>query len=70
MCNGQLNVLRDFNFHVDDESDRDARQFMELIHSQVLTHEKGHTLDLIITASLVVTAISAWISACRPITLY
>ena len=54
--NGQLIVLSDFIFHFDDDSDREARQFMELIHScgfeqhvQFPTDEKGHKLDLIIT---------------------
>ena len=49
VCDGQLIFLADFNFNVDDDSDCDARQFMELIHScgleqhiQVPTREGTH----------------------------
>ena len=46
----------DFNFHMDDENDREARHMFDILQSAGLcqhvkesTHKKGHTLDLIIT---------------------
>lgn len=46
----------DFNFHVDNEQDRDASHMRDLLESAGLrqhvtgaTHKKGHTLDLIIS---------------------
>ncbi|KAK4305932.1 hypothetical protein Pmani_014602 [Petrolisthes manimaculis] len=55
---GRLFISGDMNFHVDDVENRDAQRLLDLIHSmglvqhmQVATHQKGHTLDLIITLS-------------------
>ncbi|KAK4322330.1 hypothetical protein Pmani_006915 [Petrolisthes manimaculis] len=55
---GRLFICGDMNFHVDDVENRDAQRLLDLIHSmglvqymQVATHQKGHTLDLIITLS-------------------
>src|SRR6218665_3774003 len=50
----------DFNIHVDDHSDSFAREFLALLSSTNLTqhvsnfptHNKDHTLDLVITPSL------------------
>ena len=46
----------DFNFHVDDETDKDAMSFIEILNSTNLhqhiqgpTHIAGHTLDLMIS---------------------
>jgi hypothetical protein len=53
---GKLVVQGDFNFHMDDSNDTDAAAFAELLQSFGLeqhvhdaTHQKGRTLDLIIT---------------------
>ncbi|KAK4309965.1 hypothetical protein Pmani_018432 [Petrolisthes manimaculis] len=53
---GRLFICGDVNFHVDDVENRDAQRLLDLIHSlglvqhmQVATHQKGHTLDLVIT---------------------
>ena len=55
---GRLLLLGDFNFHIEDPTKNDAQQFMDLIdslglkqHVQGPTHERGHTLDLVITRS-------------------
>ena len=55
---GRLLILGDFNFHMEDETDRDAIKFNELLssldlvqHVQGPTHDRGHTLDLVITRS-------------------
>ncbi len=55
---GNLIVLGDFNFHVDDSSNLDATKFTDLIesynivqHVSVSTHMKGHTLDLLMSRS-------------------
>ena len=52
----RLLITGDFNFHVDNEADREAKIFSELInsfnltqHVSVSTHELGHTLDLILS---------------------
>ena len=49
-------ITGDFNFHVDDCSDKDAAKFKDLLlefglqqHVNVPTHRDGHTLDLFIT---------------------
>ena len=49
-------ITGDFNIHVDDALDRDARRFLDLPESFGLsqcvtgpTHKQGHTLDLVIT---------------------
>ena len=51
-----LLIAGDFNFHVDDCSDKDAAKFKDLLlefglqqHVNVPTHRDGHTLDLFIT---------------------
>lgn len=48
-------ITGDFNFHIDDENDRDARLFPDFIDSFDLrqhvvepTHRLGHVLDLVI----------------------
>lgn len=53
---GVLMMAGDFNFHVDNDNDPDAGKFLDLLTSFNLkqhvtspTHEKGHTLDLVIT---------------------
>ncbi|KAG1714818.1 Papilin [Nymphon striatum] len=55
---GKLIVLGDFNFHMENESNRNATKLKELLtaldlvqHVHGPTHEKGHTLDLVITKS-------------------
>lgn len=55
---GHLIILGDFNFHVNDSSDRDACSFQDLLssydlhqHVKVSTHCSGHTLDLVLTRS-------------------
>ena len=49
-------IVGDFNIHVDDASDPEAAIFLDLLDSMNLkqlvtgpTHQRGHTLDLIIT---------------------
>lgn len=49
-------LMRDFNFHVDDRTDRLASRFLDLLDSHDLiqhvtcpTHENNHMLDLRIT---------------------
>ena len=53
---GQLLILGDFNFHVDNVNDRIVLRFLDILslfnltqHVNVPTHEMGHTLDLVIT---------------------
>ena len=53
---GRLIILGDFNLRVKNPGCNDARQFKDLIvaaclvqHVRVSTHDKGHTLDLVIT---------------------
>ena len=55
---GNLIVLGDFNFHVDDTSDADATKFIDMIesydiaqHVSVSTHRKGHPLDFLMFRS-------------------
>ena len=55
---GDLILTGDFNFHIDDDEDSEAKQFMALLESFSLkqhvkgsTHKNGHTLDLLITRS-------------------
>lgn len=52
---GHLIIAGDFNIHVDKESDSDATKFQDMITSFGLvnivnqpTHDKGHTLDLLL----------------------
>ena len=58
LCPEVLLVFGDFNFHLDDSSDIDARKFMELTdtfglpqHITTPMHSSGHLLDLIISQS-------------------
>ena len=53
---GQIVILGDFNFHIDDSSNVHASEFLELLdvfnltqHVDKPTHKHGHILDLIIT---------------------
>ena len=53
-------IARDFNFHLDDLNNRHAKQFVDILdgfglqqHVKGPTHKKGHTLDFIITRSVV-----------------
>ncbi len=55
---GHLLITGDFNFHVEDDSDFDAKRFLELLagfdlvqHVSGPTHKDGGTLDLVITRS-------------------
>ena len=56
LYSGRLLCLGALNFHVENPNCSDARQFLDLIHSVGLvqhvklpTHNKGHTLDLVMT---------------------
>ena len=58
MCAEVLLIPGDFNFHVDDPSDNDAKTFTDLLetfgllqHVTAPTHLSGHTLDLLISRS-------------------
>ena len=58
MCTEVLVISGDFNFHLDDPSDTDAKTFTDLLetfgllqHVTVPTHSSGHTLDLLISRS-------------------
>ena len=53
---GMLLVVGDFNIHVDDKANSDGLRLNDLLYSMNLqqhisapTHERGHTLDLLIT---------------------
>ena len=53
---GNILMVGDFNFHVDQPDDHNASVFLDILDSADLgqhvteaTHEKGHTLDLVIT---------------------
>ena len=53
---GHLLLLGNYNLHVDQSNDSDARRFMQVLNSFDLkqhvvaaTHRDGHTLDLVIT---------------------
>ena len=63
---GQLVVMGDLNFHVDDSSDHRATAFLQLLsdsglkqHVSTPTHRSGHILDLVISS-----AESSLISTC------
>lgn len=52
-------ILGDFNLHIDNQSDSFPQDFLNLLncmnftqHVRVPTHNKGHTLDLVITYGL------------------
>ena len=56
MFNGKLIILGDFNLHVNDRENSSGSRFLDLLesvglvnHINVPTHNKGNTLDLIIT---------------------
>ncbi|GFR92603.1 ATP-dependent DNA helicase [Elysia marginata] len=56
LCNGNLIFIGDFNIHVENENDSQAKWLMELFDSLNLeqhirepTHDGGHTLDLLVT---------------------
>ena len=58
MCAEVLLISGDFNFHLDDLSDNDAKTFTDLLetfglsqHVTAPTHSSGHTLDLLISRS-------------------
>ena len=55
---GNLLIVGDFNYHLDANSDTDAKRFNNILesfnlhqHVNVSTHKHGHTLDLVITRS-------------------
>ena len=55
---GPVIFIGDFNFHVDDPNDYQAKRFTDLLrsfdlkqHVNGITHKDGHTLDLVITRS-------------------
>lgn len=55
-------ISGDFNIHVDNQTDPDARNFISLLeafdliqHVSEPTHNKGHTLDLVISKGLNIT---------------
>ena len=56
VASDELLLLGDFNFHIDDTTNRQVSNFLELLnnHDSVqhiigLTHKDSHTLDLVIT---------------------
>ena len=56
LLSGKIILMGDFNFHIDDASDKKAEEFSKLMESVNLTqlvnnstHMNGHILDLIIT---------------------
>ena len=56
LCKEQLLITGDFNIHVDDMYDLDAKKFLDVLasfgleqHVDQPTHHSGHTLDLTIT---------------------
>ena len=58
LTTGDLIIVGDFNFHIDDPGDNDAKCFLRLLDGFCLknhvvgpTHKNGHTLDLILTRS-------------------
>ncbi len=58
ITSGNLVILGDFNFHVDNPNNPLARKFLNMLESFNLsqlvtasTHQSGHTLDLVITRS-------------------
>ena len=48
----ELLIVRDFNIHVD-SSNNESKDFLDILNAngltQHVTHQKGHTLDLVIT---------------------
>ena len=58
IASGELLMFGDFNLHVDNACDQSAYTFLDLIssfglkqHVLGVTHDQGHTLDLVITRS-------------------
>ena len=56
MSSGNLLIVGDFNYHVDVLSNKQAQNFLEVLHSlgltqhiNISTHKLGHTLDLVMT---------------------
>jgi len=56
---GHLVIMGDFNIHIDAKENREACQFLELLncfdlylHVNFPTHNRGHTLDLVITRNV------------------
>ena len=56
LSNNRLCIVGDFNFHLDDKKNSDAKRFARILssfdlyqHVDCPTHEKGHTLDLVIS---------------------
>ena len=52
-------IVGDFNLHIDNEADSNAREFIDLLYSMDFTqhvneptHNRGHTLDLVISKGL------------------
>ncbi len=61
----QLIIAGDFNFHIDDISNRSSKAFLNVTESYNLvqhvkdpTHNQGHTLDLVFTLGLTVNNLS------------
>lgn len=53
---GKIIILGDFNIHLDDPTDHDARLFLNMLdalnltqHVTTATHQRGHILDLVIS---------------------
>jgi len=58
LSSGKLVTVGDFNFHMDNKTDRDTIKFIDTLDSLNLsqhviepTHEKGHILDIVLTRS-------------------
>ena len=56
MTSGKLLIVGDFNYHVDDEMNSEAADFLDLLkscdlqqHVMSSTHKSGHTLDLVLS---------------------
>uniref|UniRef100_A0AAQ5ZK56 Reverse transcriptase domain-containing protein n=1 Tax=Amphiprion ocellaris TaxID=80972 RepID=A0AAQ5ZK56_AMPOC len=60
-------ILGDFNIHVDSSSNHTVEEFLQVLdcfdlkqHVDVPTHDRGHTLDLVITDSLPVKSLQVF----------
>lgn len=58
MCSEVSLITGNFNFHLDDPSDGDAKRFIDLLetfdllqHVMVSTHSSDHILELVISRS-------------------
>ena len=65
LCDRPLLIVGDFNIHIDDPGDSQARTFLERIntfglvqHVRQATHSGGHILDLVLTKDLMPTGLS------------